>query len=303
MWPDFAAWTQAECRQLWNDILEAGENTGIREHFLGSVIYLAAGEAHVTQWSPLLVYDGQQRLTTVSLILEVLARHLDGGKAPDGFEPGEIRNGYLLNGHCKGERHYRLVLKPGDAETLLALVHRRPLPPTPSPRILDAFEIFRKLIARLGPDVSALCTGLCKLRIVDIALKEGEDNPQRIFETMNACGRALDCADLIGNFILMPLDRERQKRLHEDHLQPIESGFARHPGDCQRRRDYAPERRSKSAPGSLRQLVPVVHGRAPRAGRRALRAAGGGPRVGGACGPTGASGVIRKEAGAAIDSA
>ena len=225
------AWTQRECRQLWNDILEAGESAGIREHFLGSVIYVAAGEAHVTQWSPLLVYDGQQRLTTVSLILEALARHLEGEDAPDGFEPGEIRNGYLLNGHCKGERHYRLVLKPGDAETLLALVHLRPLPLPPSPLILDAFELFRKLVARLGPDVSALCAGLCKLRIVDIALKEGEDNPQRIFETMNACGRALGCADLIGNYILMPLDREQQKRLHEDHLQPIESGFARHPGD------------------------------------------------------------------------
>ena len=67
-----------------------------------------------------------------------------------------------------------------------------------------------------------------KLRIVAFQLKEGEDNPYRIFETMNTCGRDLTCADMIGNFILMPLDRERQERLYADLLRPIERGFERH---------------------------------------------------------------------------
>ena len=61
---------------------------------------------------------------------------------------------------------------------------------------------------------------------------------------------------------------------------------------CQRRRKNVPARRRKNVPGSRWQLVPVVHGKAPRAGRRALRVAGGGPRVGGACGPTGPSGGL-----------
>ena len=60
--------------------------------------------------------------------------------------------------------------------------------------------------------------------------------------------------------------------------------------NCQRRSDFAPARRRNIVPLARRQLVPVVHGRAPRAGRRSLRAAGVGPRVGGACGPTGSSG-------------
>ena len=83
----------------------------------------------------------------------------------------------------------------------------------------------------MGPDVSTLCAGLCKLRIVAFDLKKGEDNPHRIFETMNACGRDLSCADMVGNFILMPLDRERQERLYADHLYPIECGFERHGGE------------------------------------------------------------------------
>ena len=102
------------------------------------------------------------------------------------------------------------MLKAGDAETLLTLIHDRPLPAEPSARIMDALAFFEKRIKQLGPDVSALCAGLRKLRIVAFQLKEGEDNPYRIFETMNTCGRDLTCADMIGNFILMPLDRERR---------------------------------------------------------------------------------------------
>ena len=225
------AWTQRECRQLWEDILDAGERADVREHFLGPVMYLAAVDPLNAHWSPYLVYDGQQRLTTVSLILEALARHLKDDTAPDGFEPAQIRNDYLLNAVRKGDHQYRLLLKPGDSETLLALIHDRPRPASPSPRILDAFAFFEKRVKQLGPDVSALCAGLRKLRIVAFDLKEGEDNPHRIFETMNACGRDLSCADMVGNFILMPLDRDRQERLYTDHLYPIECGFERHGGE------------------------------------------------------------------------
>ena len=225
------AWTQRECRQLWEDILDAGERADVREHFLGPVMYLAAVDPLNAHWSPYLVYDGQQRLTTVSLILEALARQLKDQTAPDGFEPVQIENDYLLNAYRKGDQQYRLLLKPEDSETLLALIHDRPRPASPSPRILEASAFFEKRIRQLGPDVSALCAGLRKLRIVAFDLKEGEDNPHRIFETMNACGRDLTCADMVGNFILMPLDRDRQERLYADHLYPIECGFERHGGE------------------------------------------------------------------------
>ena len=147
----------------------------MREHFLGPVMYLAAIDPLNAHWSPYLVYDGQQRLTTVSLILKALARHLRDDAAPDGFEPAQIRNDYLLNAYRKGDHQYRLLLKPGDSETLLALIHDRPRPASPSPRILEAYAFFEKRVKQLGPDVSALCAGLRKLRIVAFDLKEGED--------------------------------------------------------------------------------------------------------------------------------
>ena len=72
-------------------ILDAGERAEVREHFLGPVMYLAAVDPLNAHWSPYLVYDGQQRLTTVTLILEALARHLKDDTAPDGFEPAQTR--------------------------------------------------------------------------------------------------------------------------------------------------------------------------------------------------------------------
>ena len=170
------AWTRRHCRQLWDHILDAGERGDVREHFLGPVMCVAAVDPLNAHWAPCLVYDGQQRLTTITLILKALAGHLKEDAALEGFEPEQIRTEYLVNPFGKGEQHYRLVLKPGDAETLLALIHDRPMPAEPSSRIVDAFAFFGKRIRQLGPDISSLCAGLRKLRIVAFHLKEGEDN-------------------------------------------------------------------------------------------------------------------------------
>ena len=120
------AWTRRHCRQLWDDILDAGERQDVREHFLGPVMYVAAVDPLNAHWAPCLVYDGQQRLTTITLILKALSRHLKDITAPDGFEPDQIRSEYLVNPFGKGDQHYRLVLKAGDAETLLALIRHAP---------------------------------------------------------------------------------------------------------------------------------------------------------------------------------
>src|SRR3954464_7209646 len=70
------SWTERECRQLWDDILRAGRSDAISAHFIGSIVYIEKGLYQVSSQSPLLVIDGQQRLTTISLILEALARNL-----------------------------------------------------------------------------------------------------------------------------------------------------------------------------------------------------------------------------------
>ena len=219
------SWTERECNQLWSDILRVGGNDAISAHFIGSIVYIETDPLHVSNQSPLLVIDGQQRLATIMLILEALARHLGDSEPMDGFSANKLRHYYLINTEEKDERHYKLLLTQTDKASLLALVKQRPLPEEHSLRISDNFAFFSEQIKALGTDLAALFKGLAKLIIVDISLTRGQDDPQLIFESMNSTGRELSQADLIRNFILMGLEPSQQEQLYEDHWRPMELAF------------------------------------------------------------------------------
>src|SRR5213075_3110509 len=72
------SWTEKECRQLWDDIVRTGANDAVAVHFVGSIVYIETGLSQVTHQSPLLVIDGQQRLTTITLLIEALAKAVGG---------------------------------------------------------------------------------------------------------------------------------------------------------------------------------------------------------------------------------
>ena len=219
------SWTERECRQLWDDIMRTGSNEGITAHFIGSIVYIEEGPARVGRWAPLLVIDGQQRLTTIMLIIEALARQLGNSEPVDGFSAKKLRNYYLLNPEEEGERSFKLLLTQTDKDSLLALVQQKSLPIEPSLRIDENFSFFEKLMQRLGNNFESLCWGLDKLVVVDIALYRNQDNPQLIFESMNSTGRELSQADLIRNFILMGLEPRHQTLLYEEHWRPMEIAF------------------------------------------------------------------------------
>ena len=219
------SWTERECRQLWNDILRTGSNDAIMAHFVGSIVYIEKGPYQVSSQSALLVIDGQQRLTTVMLILEALARRVGDGEPLDGFSAKKIRNYYLLNPLEEGERGFKLLLTQTDKQSLFALMQQKPQPTEPSLRITENFTFFEEWVQAVGVDLTPLCKGLAKLMIVDIALNRDQDNPQLIFESMNSTGRELSQADLIRNFILMGLGTAQQTRLYEDHWRPMEVAF------------------------------------------------------------------------------
>jgi uncharacterized protein with ParB-like and HNH nuclease domain/predicted transport protein len=219
------SWTERECRQLWDDILRSGGDDAISAHFVGSIVYIEKSLYQISSQSPLLVIDGQQRLTTVSLILEALARHLGDTEPVDGFSAKKLRSYYLLNPLEEGERRFKLLLTQTDKQSLLALVQQKPIPQDYSLRLQQNFELFEAGVRSLGTDLVALCKGLAKLMIVDVALSRDQDNPQLIFESMNSTGRELSQADLIRNFILMGLDPRHQSQLYEDHWRPMELAF------------------------------------------------------------------------------
>ena len=219
------SWSQPECRQLWDDILRAGRDKDIQSHFIGTIVYIQSGLYQVSRRPPLMVIDGQQRLTTVSLIIETLARELGNEELIQGFSPEKLRNYYLLNPQEEGDLRYKLLLSQTDRDTLLAIVNQKPLLASSSLRLRENFEFFGKQIKMLGDNLKPLCKGLDKLMVVDIALSRDHDNPQRIFESMNSTGRELSQADLIRNFVLMDLESNHQTRLYNVYWRPMEIAF------------------------------------------------------------------------------
>lgn len=220
------SWTERECQQLWDDIVRCGENDKITVHFIGSIVYIEEGLSQVTHQAPLLVIDGQQRLTTVTLLLAALAEAIgDEGEPFEGFSQRKIRNYYLLNPEEDGERHFKLLLSQTDRETLTATVGGTVQPGTPSRRISENHALFKDWIGSCQGDLGKLCKGLAKLVLVDIALNREQDNPQLIFESMNSTGKELSQADLIRNFVLMGLKPKLQTRLYNEYWRPMELAF------------------------------------------------------------------------------
>ena len=125
------SWTEEQCRQLWSDLLRAGRDDTVNGHFIGSIVYVERALSAVTSQEALLVIDGQQRLTTSTLLIAALAQHFEDQQLPellDTFSGRKLRNYYLLNPDEDGERHYKLILSETDKETLLALLKQAPVP-------------------------------------------------------------------------------------------------------------------------------------------------------------------------------
>ena len=91
------SWHKADCEQLWKDILGAGADDSIGVHFVGSIVYIETDQSQITNDVPLHVIDGQQRITTVTLLIAALAESVGDDEPVDGFSANKLRNYYLLN--------------------------------------------------------------------------------------------------------------------------------------------------------------------------------------------------------------
>ncbi len=220
-------WELKQCRQLWEDILRTAQDARIPAHFIGSVVYIKAGpyDAPVTTTPQMLLIDGQQRLTTLSLLLIALREALKATSGEEAMTPEEIDD-YLINKHGKGELRHKLVLTQGDKDTLAALIDGRPLPSSSSLRIEENYRFFLSQIQASPLSLDVLFHGVQKLMLVDISLDRSHDNPQLIFESLNSTGLDLSQADLIRNFILMGQEPAKQTDLYNDFWYPMERSFA-----------------------------------------------------------------------------
>ncbi|GAA7402750.1 DUF262 and DUF1524 domain-containing protein [Helicobacter pylori] len=220
------SWEKEQCKQLWDDIIKTGGNDQIEGHFIGSIVFVHDG-IYTTSHNELLIIDGQQRLTTITLLFIALRDHLnDEDEFLEKFSHQKIQNRYLINSDEKGDKRFKLILSEPDRDTLLSLIDKdRRKPSELSLKIMENFKLFKEWISKNTDKLETIFRGLEKLMIVEISLERGKDNPQLIFEGMNSTGKDLTQTDLIRNYILMGLEPEKQKIFYKKYWRAMEEDF------------------------------------------------------------------------------
>ncbi len=219
------SWEKEQCKQLWDDIIKTGGNDQIEGHFIGSIVFVHDG-IYTTNYNELLIIDGQQRLTTITLLLIALRDHLsEEVEILEKFSRKTIEI-YLINSDKDGDNKFRLILSESDKDTLLSLIDKdRRKPSEPSLKIMENFKLFEKWINENTNQLETIFKGLDKLMVVEISLKRDKDNPQLIFESMNSTGKDLTQTDLIRNYILMGLEPKKQKIFYKKYWRAMEEDF------------------------------------------------------------------------------
>ncbi len=212
-------WSTGQCKQLLDDILEVGTNKKMNAHFIGSLVYVHDDVYTASRIKELTVIDGQQRLTTLTLIYLVLlslAKELkDEGLV------NEITETYLINKFAQEEE--KLKLRPTDNnDNALKYLLRSDENEEYNvfSKLIDNFNYFNGRITE--ENYKVVLTGLSKLMFVEISLDREKDDPQRIFESINSTGLELSQADLIRNYILMGLNRRDQDKIYQNYWEVIE---------------------------------------------------------------------------------
>jgi uncharacterized protein with ParB-like and HNH nuclease domain/predicted transport protein len=221
------SWTRPECLQLWSDIVRASDKK-VAGHFIGSIVYIDTGIYQVSGANAIEIIDGQQRLTTLSLLLLALTHALDGDGDSSAGPARKLIKDYLLQEDDEDpgvEARYKLLLTKSDRDTFMRLIDGREIDASQAPRLVDSYKLFADQLKRTTLSLESVLAGVEKLLIVDIALERAHDNPQLIFESLNSTGLDLSQADLIRNYVLMGLPHKEQAEIYTNSWHPLEQSF------------------------------------------------------------------------------
>ena len=214
-WQRRFCWGQSDIERLVEDLAAVADGDPDSTHYGGTILtFREPGAAGVV--STIRVVDGQQRLTTLSILLACIARELGPNGECDGWTAQHIIDDRLTNPGKSAEKFRKLRLQDGDEDE-----YRQGLEAEPSGMgaVTQAWRIARRLVAR--ERVDRLLRGLLSLRVVSIGLDERED-PQQIFASLNATGRPLRESEKVKNWLLMGLPDSKQQELYEDCWLQIE---------------------------------------------------------------------------------
>jgi uncharacterized protein with ParB-like and HNH nuclease domain len=212
-------WTTSQCKQLLDDIIEVGISKKMNAHFIGSIVYVHDDVYTASRIKELTVIDGQQRLTTLTLVY--LALHRLAKDLKNEGLVNEISETYLINKFSPEEE--KLKLRPTDNnDRALKYLLRSDANEEYADfsKLIDNFNYFKGRITEENYQI--ILKGLSKLMFVEVSLDREKDDPQRIFESLNSTGLELAQADLIRNYILMGLNRRDQNIIYQNYWEVIE---------------------------------------------------------------------------------
>jgi uncharacterized protein with ParB-like and HNH nuclease domain/predicted transport protein len=219
----YYSWEIEQCSRLWNDIVNMQKTSKVG-HFVGSIVNIAE-QAMPTGVQKYMIIDGQQRLTTLSLLLIALRDYGEAHPEDTTINSRRIDNMLLKNEYEDGDERYKLLLTETDRDLLISLVEKKPISDPGLSRILSNYNFFAGKIADMELQPKDVYEAVGKLQIVNITLDRNVDDAQAIFESLNSTGKELSESDLIRNYVLMGLEPLEQRYVYEHMWRPMELLF------------------------------------------------------------------------------
>lgn len=214
------SWKKKNCEQLLKDLKEVYEGKH-QSHFFGSVVYVSENNGSCQEF---IIIDGQQRITTVSLLLLAIRNYVLKHPELDvkSINTRKIKNAYLTDEYADNAKKLKLKLIQSDDDAYNALIEgKQPIEDT---SITSNYNYFYSEIGKMTvPELEGVYNAISTLDIVSISLKpEDGDDPQLIFESLNSTGLDLETADKIRNYVLMNMKHKEQEKFYRDYWEPLE---------------------------------------------------------------------------------
>ncbi len=218
------SWKRENCEVLFKDLMNVYKNNYM-SHFFGSIVYVSNDVGGCNEH---IIIDGQQRITTISLLLLAIRNYITAyADVETGINPRKIMDAYLTDIYADDGKKLKLKLIQGDDEAYGRLIGKEE--PIENNSVTANYHYFFGEISKLnGQEIKGLYDAVMKLMIVNISLKPQDgDDPQLIFESLNSTGLGLDESDKIRNYVLMGMPAAQQESFYKKYWEPLEKAISR----------------------------------------------------------------------------
>lgn len=212
-------WKIENCKQLYNDLLRLTDDKE-GNHFFGSIVSDVVGAGSTTEYH---IIDGQQRLTTVTLLLLAIAKLVEKGEveSKEVALNDQIMERFIIAKWAKEDDRIKLIPVKRDRQALHSLIFGEEDEYVENSNLTINFKYFYERLRKDSNLIDEIYSAIQRLQVISITLEKGDD-AQLIFESLNSTGLALSEGDKIRNFILMNLPLDEQNKYFEKYWIKIE---------------------------------------------------------------------------------